>query len=91
MNKTDLAASLARRCGMTRQEAEAAVNATFDIITEALSKDEKVLVAGFGCFEVKSRQGRMGRNPRTNEAVEIPAYRAATFRPGKALKEAVEK
>ena len=91
MNKTDLVSSLAKRCGMTKQEAEAAVNATFDIITEALKQEEKVLIAGFGCFEVKSRQARMGRNPRTNEAVEIAAYRAPTFRAGKGLKEAIEK
>ena len=91
MNKTDLAATLAKRCGMTKLEAEAAVNATFDIITEALSKDEKVLVAGFGCFEVKSRQARMGRNPRTKETVSIAATRVPVFKPSKALRDLVGK
>ena len=91
MNKTELIAAVAAQSGLTKKDAEKAVVAAFDIITAELIKGEKVQVAGFGCFEVKAREARVGRNPRTNEAIEIPASKSATFKPSKNLKEAIGK
>ncbi len=91
MNKTDLIAAVSARTGMTKKDAEKAVSATFDAITASLAQGDKVQVAGFGCFEVKERQARVGRNPRTNEACEIPASKTPAFKAGKLLKETVGK
>lgn len=91
MNKTELIAAVAQRCGMSRKDAEKAVSATLDTITATLVSGEKVQLAGFGGFEVKTREARVGRNPRTNEAMEIPASKAPVFKPSKTLKEAVDK
>ena len=72
-------------------DSEKAVNAAFDTITEALAAGDKVQLVGFGAFEVKERGARIGRNPKTKEEIEIPASRVASFKVGKALKEAVTK
>ena len=90
MNKTELIATLAARSGLAKKDAEKAIHTALDIISEELIKGEKVQLAGFGCFEVKTREARVGRNPRTKEAIEIPASKAPTFKPSKNLKEAVE-
>ena len=91
MNKTELIAEVAKKCGMSKKDAEKAVTTTFDTIAEALSQGDKVQLVGFGSFETKHRAERTGRNPKTKEEIEIPASRVASFKVGKALKEAVTK
>ena len=91
MNKTEIVAAAAEQTGMTKKDTEKALNAAFDVIASALSKGEKVQVSGFGIFEVKEREARMGRNPRTGEAMEIAASRTPTFKASKTLKDALEK
>lgn len=91
MNKSELIAVVAERAGITKKDAEKAVAATLETITAELAKGEKVQLAGFGSFEVKTREARVGRNPRTNEAVQIPAAKAPAFKASKSLKEAIEK
>lgn len=91
MNKSELIAAVAQRAGVTKKDAERVVNATFETIAAQLATGEKVQLAGFGGFEVKAREARVGRNPRTKEAMEIPASRAPVFKPSKNLKEAIEK
>ena len=91
MNKTELVAAVAEKTGMSKKDSEKAVNAAFDSITEALAAGEKVQLVGFGAFEVKERNARVGRNPKTKETIEMPASRVASFKVGKALKDAVSK
>ena len=91
MNKSELIAAVAQRACVTKKDAERVVNATFELIAAQLFDGEKVQLAGFGSFEVKAREARVGRNPRTKEAVEIPASKAPVFKPSKNLKEAIEK
>lgn len=91
MNKTELVAAAAEQTGMTKKDTEKALNAAFDVIASALSKGEKVQVSGFGIFEVKEREARMGRNPRTGESMEIAASRTPTFKASKTLKDALDK
>ena len=91
MNKTELVAAVADRSGLTKKDAERVVSATFETITAELMKGEKVQISGFGIFEVKAREARVGRNPRTKEAIEIPASKAPAFKASKALKDAVSK
>ena len=91
MNKTELIAAVAEKTGLTKKDAERVVNATFETLTGALAKGEKVAVAGFGNFEVKTREARVGRNPRTKETIQIPATKLPAFKAAKALKDAVAK
>ena len=91
MNKTELIAAVAEKAGITKKDAERIVNATVDTITESLVKGDKVQVSGFGIFEVKAREARVGRNPQTKEAIQIPATRLPAFKAAKALKDAVAK
>ena len=91
MNKTELIAAVAEKTGMTKKDAERVVSATFETISATLAAGERVQVSGFGNFDVKCREARMGRNPRTKEAVQIPATRLPAFKAGKALKDAVAK
>ena len=91
MNKAELVSAVAVKTGMSKKDSEKAVNAAFDTITEALAAGDKVQLVGFGAFEVKERGARIGRNPKTKEEIEIPASRVASFKVGKALKEAVTK
>ena len=91
MNKTELVAAVAEKSGLTKKDADRVVSATFDMITAELAKGEKVQISGFGIFEVKAREARVGRNPRTKEAIEIPASKAPAFKPSKALKDTVSK
>ena len=91
MNKTELIAAVAAKAGLTKKDAERVVNATVDTIVEALAKGDKVAVSGFGNFEVKAREARVGRNPRTKETIQIPATRLPAFKAAKALKDAVSK
>ena len=91
MNKAELISAVAEKTGMTKKDAERVVNATVETITQALAKGEKVAVSGFGNFEVKAREARVGRNPRTKETIQIPATRLPAFKAAKALKDAVSK
>ena len=91
MNKTELVAVVAEKTGLTKKDAERVINATVDTITETLAKGDKVSLSGFGIFEVKAREARVGRNPRTKETIEIPATRLPAFKASKALKDAVKK
>ena len=91
MNKTELIAEVAKKCGMSKKDAEKAVTTTFDTIAEALSQGDKVQLVGFGTFETKQREARTGRNPRSGETIEIPAASLPAFKAGKALKDAVAK
>ena len=89
MNKTELIASVATKAELTKKDAEKAVNALFDTIGEALAKEEKEQVIGFGTFEVRTRAERTGRNPRTKEEMIIPASKSPAFKAGKQLKDLV--
>ncbi len=91
MNKTDLIASAAESAGLTKKDTERVLNAAIDAITAALARGEKVQLSGFGTFESKTREARVGRNPHTREAIEIPATRVPTFKASKALKDTVAK
>ena len=89
MNKTELIAAVAAKTGITKKDAESIVSATFDTIAQELQKGEKVQVSGFGIFEVKNREARVGRNPHTKESIQIPASKVPVFKAAKALKETV--
>ncbi len=91
MNKTELIAAVAENAGLTKKDTERVINAAIDAITIALVKGEKVQVSGFGTFEVKDRDARIGRNPHTKETIEIPATRVPAFKASKALKDNVAK
>jgi len=91
MNKTELVSSVAEKSGLTKKDAEKAVNALFASVEEALAKGEKVQLVGFGTFEVRERKARTGRNPQTGAEIQIPAAKVPAFKAGKSLKQAVEK
>lgn len=91
MNKTELINTVAENAGLTKKDTERVIAATIDAITEALVKGERVQISGFGTFETKAREARMGRNPHTKEAIEIPATRVPSFKASKALKDTVAK
>ena len=91
MNKTELIAAVAEKAGLTKKDAERAVNATIDAITESLAKGDKVQVSGLGSFEVKNREARTGRNPQTGETIQIAASKLPAFKAAQALKNAVAK
>ena len=79
MNKTELIAAASESAGLTKKDTERGLNAAIDAITASLVKGEKVQISGFGTFESKEREARVGRNPHTKEAIEIPATRVPTF------------
>ncbi len=89
MNKNDLVQKLSERTGLSRMDAQKAVDGVFDVITESLKGGDEVRVTGFGVFVVSSRQGGKGRNPQTGEEIIIKASKAARFRAGKPLKDAL--
>ena len=89
MNKTELIAEVANKVGLSRKDAEKALGAVVETITEAVVKGDKVQLVGFGSFETKQREALTGRNPKTKETIEIPATRVPVFKAGKALKDAV--
>ena len=91
MNKTDLIAAVAEKCGITKKDAERVVSATIETVEAKLVAGEKVSVSGFGIFEVKAREARVGRNPRTKETIQIPATRLPVFKASKTLKDSVAK
>lgn len=89
MNKAELVADVAERLGDSKLRAEEAVNAVFDAIAKALKGGDEVRLPAFGVFEVKETAARTARNPQTGEEVAVPAGRKARFKPGKALKDAL--
>lgn len=89
MNRTQLVEVMAQKAELTKKDAEKALAAFQEAITEELIEDGKVQLVGFGTFEVIERKARIGRNPKTNEEIQIPACKAPKFKAGKALKEAV--
>ena len=91
MNKTDLIAASAEQSGLSKKDTERVLNAAIDIIAASLSKGERVQLSGFGIFEAKEREARVGRNPRTKETIEIPATKTPVFKASKALKDTVAK
>ena len=91
MNKTELAAAVAEKTGLSKKDAERVVATTLETIAQTLQKGEKVQLSGFGIFEVKDRDARVGRNPHTKEAIQIPATRLPVFKASKTLKDSVAK
>ena len=91
MNKTELITACAESTGLTKKDTERVLNAAIDAITDALVKGEKVQISGFGIFETKDREARIGRNPHTKETIEIPATRNPGVKASKALKDSVAK
>ena len=89
MNKLQLTDAVAQKAGMTKKDVAEAVNAILDVIVEALAAGDDVKITGFGGFEVKERAARTGRNPKTGEAVEIPASKYVAFSAGSSLKDKV--
>ena len=89
MNKNELIAAVAERANLTKKDSEAAVSALVEVITDALCDGDKVQLVGFGSFEVKKREARVGRNPQSGEPVEIPATKVPVFKAGKLLKDNV--
>ena len=91
MNKSELIAVTAESTGLTKKDTERVLNAALDAIIAAMGDHEKVQLSGFGTFEVKEREARIGRNPRTKETIEIPATYVPTFKPSKALRDLIGK
>ncbi len=91
MTKAELIALVSEKADLTKKDADKAVSAVIDAITETLISGEKVSLVGFGTFEVKERAERMGHNPQTGEAMVIAASKAPVFKAGTALKNAVNK
>ena len=89
MNKSQLAEAVAREARLSKIDAVKALNAFVKVAVEALRGDEKILLTGLGTFSTVRYPERMGRNPRTGEPATYPACKAPTFKPGKALKDAI--
>ena len=89
MNKVELVASMAEKAELTKVDAEKALKAFIEVVTEEMKKGGKVQLVGFGTFEVSERAARTGRNPQTGETIEIKASKAPKFKAGKALKDTV--
>jgi len=90
MTKSQLINVVAKKAHLTKRASEEAIDALFDEVTRSLKKGEKVVVTGFGTFEVRHRVERQGKNPRTGEAITVPAQNTPAFRAGKLLKAAVK-
>lgn len=91
MNKTELIAAIAEKAGTTRKDTEQVVSTMLEVIGDELAAGGRVQLVGFGAFETKHREARVGRNPRTKETVQIPATTVPVFKAGKALKAKVDK
>lgn len=91
MNKSEFVAALAQETGLTKKDAENAVNAYHKIVEKALKKKDKVSFVGFGVYETSKRAARTGRNPQTGEKIKIKSSFVPKFKAGKALKDAVKK
>lgn len=91
MNKTELVNSIASKSGLNKKNSEAALNAFISSVEDTLGKGDKVVLVGFGTFEVRKRAARKGRNPQTKKEITIPASKAPVFKAGKGLKDIVNK
>ena len=91
MNKTELVDAIAKESGLSKAASEKAVKAFVDVVSKELKKKGKVQLVGFGTFETSKRAARTGKNPQTGAALKIPAATVPKFKPGKALKDAVNK
>lgn len=91
MNKKDVVDAVASKTGLSKKDAEAALDAVLDVVTESLRKGEQVTFTGFGAFSTSDRAAREGVNPLTKEKIQIPATTVPKFKAGKSLKEAVKK
>jgi len=91
MSKTELIEAVAKKAGITLTAAREAVDAFTQAVTDSLQKKEEVRLVGFGTFSVASRKASTGRNPKTGAAIKIPASKLPKFKPGKGLKDAVNK
>ena len=89
MNKTELVEKVAESAGVTKTQAEAAINAFVETITDGLKAGDKITLKGFGTFEVRQRDAREGRNPRTGETMTIAASKAPAFKASSALKNVI--
>ena len=90
MNKTEFVAAVAEKAGLSKKDADKAIAAFIDTVTEELKAGNKIQMVGFGTFEVKSRPERTGRNPQTKETITIPASKAPAFKAGKSFKDAIK-
>ena len=91
MNKSELVDAIAKDTGLTKKDSEVAVKAFVEAVSKALSKGDDVQLVGFGTFSVGKRAARTGRNPKTGETIKIKASKSPKFKPGKALKDKVNK
>ncbi len=89
MNKADLVAQIAEEAGLTKTQANTALNSFVEAVTKTLKKGDKVTLVGFGTFSVSKRAARTGRNPKTNEPIKIKAKKVARFKAGKELAEKI--
>ena len=89
MNKSELINAVAEKAALSKKDSEAAVSAVLDVISAALAEGDEVRLVGFGTFEVKKREARIGRNPKTKEEIQIPASKVPVFKAGKVLKDMV--
>ena len=89
MNKSELVDAIASEAGLTKDQAAKSVNAFISSVQGALERGDDVVLVGFGTFSVKERAARMGRNPKTGEAIQIAASKVPSFKAGKVLKESV--
>lgn len=90
MNKTELVQAVSEKTDMTKKDATQAVEAVFEVISEALAGGQKVQLVGFGNFEIRERAARKGRNPQTGEVIDIAASKIPAFKAGKALREGLQ-
>ena len=91
MNQVELIAAVAEKAGLSKKDSDKAVAAVLESIVDALASGDKVQLVGFGTFEVRAREARTGRNPRTKETIQIPASKQPVFKAGKSFKDAVSK
>ena len=89
MNRTELVAAMAEKTQLSKKDAESALKAFIDVVSEEMQKGEKIQLVGFGTFEVSERAAREGRNPQTGETMTIAASKSPKFKAGKALKDLV--
>ena len=89
MNKQELVSKVASKAGITKKDAANVIDAFIEVVTDSLSKEEKVALAGFGTFKVMQRKARKGVNPQTKDIIQIPAKKVPKFVPGKNLKDKI--
>ncbi len=90
MNKTELVSEIAQRSGMTKKDTEKFVSTFVSVVQETIASGDTVAILGFGTFSARDRSARQGRNPKTGEAIHIPASRVPVFRPGRTFRDSVD-